>query len=163
MSNINWGNLLFGFSGRINRAKWWLTVLITVIVNILVSVITNAVQSTAIIGIIGLISFVAMFWISLAAGVKRLHDLNRTGAWLIYFILGPFSCSGLFAIVGLDVMAALCRTSLSTLLPWRVGTTAIIVGVLALILYVWAFVWFGCLRGTVGPNQYGPDPLEGRV
>ena len=25
---------------------------------------------------------------------------------------------------------------------------------------VWAFVELGCLRGTVGPNQYGPDPLE---
>jgi uncharacterized membrane protein YhaH (DUF805 family) len=25
---------------------------------------------------------------------------------------------------------------------------------------VWAFVELGCLRSTVGPNQYGPDPLE---
>jgi uncharacterized membrane protein YhaH (DUF805 family) len=25
---------------------------------------------------------------------------------------------------------------------------------------VWAFVELGCLRGTVGPNRYGPDPLE---
>jgi uncharacterized membrane protein YhaH (DUF805 family) len=24
---------------------------------------------------------------------------------------------------------------------------------------VWAFVELGCLRGTVGPNRYGPDPL----
>ena len=25
---------------------------------------------------------------------------------------------------------------------------------------VWAFVELGCLRGTVGPNHYGPDPLS---
>jgi uncharacterized membrane protein YhaH (DUF805 family) len=30
-------------------------------------------------------------------------------------------------------------------------------------LGIWALIWFGCLRGTVGPNQYGPDPLEGKV
>ena len=24
---------------------------------------------------------------------------------------------------------------------------------------IWAFVELGCLRGTPGPNQYGPDPL----
>ena len=41
-------------------------------------------------------------------------------------------------------------------------TRAITLGIAA-ILGVWALIWFGCLRGTVGPNQYGPDPLEGRV
>ena len=25
-------------------------------------------------------------------------------------------------------------------------------------LAIWAFIECGCLRGTVGPNQYGPDP-----
>jgi len=165
MSNINWGNLLFGFSGRINRAKWWLTVLVAVIINILVSVVSNVVESAAVIGIIGIVSFVALFWVSLAAGVKRLHDLNRTGAWLILFYLGPVLLAAVFfAIVGLDVMAALVSDkSLDGTTMARVGTTAIIMGVLALILYVWAFVWFGCLRGSVGPNEYGPDPLEGRV
>ncbi len=24
---------------------------------------------------------------------------------------------------------------------------------------IWGFVEIGCLRGTEGPNQYGPDPL----
>jgi uncharacterized membrane protein YhaH (DUF805 family) len=30
-------------------------------------------------------------------------------------------------------------------------------------IWVWAVVELGCLRGTTGTNQYGPDPLEGRV
>jgi len=25
---------------------------------------------------------------------------------------------------------------------------------------VWAFVELACLRGTVGPNAYGPDPID---
>lgn len=27
---------------------------------------------------------------------------------------------------------------------------------------IWAFVEVGCLRGTMGPNQFGPDPLHGK-
>jgi uncharacterized membrane protein YhaH (DUF805 family) len=26
-------------------------------------------------------------------------------------------------------------------------------------LGIWFFVQTGCLRGTVGPNRFGPDPL----
>jgi uncharacterized membrane protein YhaH (DUF805 family) len=26
-------------------------------------------------------------------------------------------------------------------------------------LTIWGFVEIGCLRGTTGPNIYGPDPL----
>jgi uncharacterized membrane protein YhaH (DUF805 family) len=28
---------------------------------------------------------------------------------------------------------------------------------------IWAFVVLACLRGTRGPNRYGPDPLAGNV
>ena len=27
------------------------------------------------------------------------------------------------------------------------------------VVALWFFVELGCLRGTVGPNRYGPDPL----
>ena len=43
-----------------------------------------------------------------------------------------------------------------------IGRRRIIIGALSLALGIWALIWLGCLRGTVGPNQYGPDPLEGR-
>jgi uncharacterized membrane protein YhaH (DUF805 family) len=30
----------------------------------------------------------------------------------------------------------------------------------AFAISIWGFVELGCLRGTDGPNTYGPDPLE---
>jgi uncharacterized membrane protein YhaH (DUF805 family) len=27
------------------------------------------------------------------------------------------------------------------------------------VLGIWGFVELGCLRGTAGPNRFGPDPL----
>jgi uncharacterized membrane protein YhaH (DUF805 family) len=101
----------------------------------------------------------------LAAGAKRLHDLNRTAAWLVVFYLGPVLLVVVFFIVaGADVMGALVSNdSLDGSTLARVGATGGIVFLLAFLLGIWALIWFGCLRGTVGPNQYGPDPLEGRV
>jgi uncharacterized membrane protein YhaH (DUF805 family) len=165
MSDINWGRLLFGFSGRINRAKWWLAVLVSIIISVVVAAVTNVISSEGLGAVISLAGAIPQIWISLAAGVKRLHDLNRTGAWLVLFYLAPVVLVvAFFAIVGIDVMGALISDKpLESGVIARVGTTAVIIGLLLFILWVWALIWFGCLRGTVGPNQYGPDPLEGRV
>jgi len=163
MEGINWGNLLFGFGGRINRAKWWLTVLIYIIISVVAAIIAASVGET-VGNLVTLAAIIPQLWIYLAGGVKRLHDLNRTGAWLVVFILGPIILVILFfVIVGMDVLVAIANQNLDAATIARVGITGGIVGLLVFILGVWALIWLGCLRGTVGPNQYGPDPLEGRV
>jgi uncharacterized membrane protein YhaH (DUF805 family) len=163
MSDINWGNLLFGFRGRINRAKWWLAVLIYFIIAV-VAAIVSAVMPETVGGLVTLAALIPQVWIYLAASVKRLHDLNRTGAWLVLFVLGPVVLVILFFVIaGMDVLLALGSGDLDGAALARVGAIGLIVGLLVFILGIWALIWFGCLRGTVGPNQYGPDPLEGRV
>jgi uncharacterized membrane protein YhaH (DUF805 family) len=164
MSNINWGHLLFGFSGRINRAKWWLAFLISAIIGVVASIVSG-VTSYGVGAAVTLLAFIPQFWISLAASVKRLHDLNRTGGWLVLFYLGPaLLVIVFFVIAGIDVLAALLSDkALDPVIFARVGITGAIIGLLIFILGVWSLIWFGCLRGTVGPNQYGPDPLEGKV
>jgi len=34
---------------------------------------------------------------------------------------------------------------------------------LSFAISIWAIVVLGFLRGTRGPNRYGPDPLEGHT
>jgi uncharacterized membrane protein YhaH (DUF805 family) len=163
MANINWGNLLFGFSGRINRAKWWLSILIYIIVGVVAAIIAAVVGET-VGNLVSLAAVIPQIWIALAAGAKRLHDLNRTAAWLVLFVLGPVVLIILFFVIaGMDVVFALATGDLDAATLARVGAIGAILGLLWLILAIWALIWFGCLRGTVGPNQYGPDPLEGRV
>jgi len=43
---------------------------------------------------------------------------------------------------------------LGPLAPFRLGVVAIAVGI-----WTWSFVELAFLRGTVGPNRYGEDPL----
>ena len=77
---MNFGHILFSFSGRINRAKWWLAVLISIILSLVVTGLALAIQSDAINTVLNLVVSVVTLWIGLAAGAKRLHDLNKSGA-----------------------------------------------------------------------------------
>jgi uncharacterized membrane protein YhaH (DUF805 family) len=167
---MNLGHILFSFSGRINRAKWWLSILIIAIFNIVVGyVLQNLPQGAS---IIGFIVWLIGLWMSLAIGAKRLHDLNRSGAWLVLFIGGPLLLLVIFfGFAGMSVGTALLTggdgqelspEAIAQIIS-QVGGIGLIIGVLWLALAIWALIWFGCLRGTVGPNQYGPDPLEGRI
>ncbi|MEI9885256.1 MAG: hypothetical protein WDN08_01955 [Rhizomicrobium sp.] len=42
------------------------------------------------------------------------------------------------------------------------GPLATILGGVATIISLWAFVELYCLRGTAGDNRYGTDPLAGK-
>jgi uncharacterized membrane protein YhaH (DUF805 family) len=80
-------------------------------------------------------------WIVVAVASKRLHDRNKSGWWLIVFILTPL-------IVG--AFGALTRS------------TALLA--VAFAFHLWSFVELGCRGGTKGGNRFGPDPrLHGQT
>jgi uncharacterized membrane protein YhaH (DUF805 family) len=39
------------------------------------------------------------------------------------------------------------------------GIALIPIGFVTLAISVWFFIEFGCMRGTIEPNKYGPDPV----
>ena len=151
---MDWGNLLFGFQGRINRAKWWLAVLVYFIVSIIVNIIGFATNYSTIFTILNLVVSIGMLVSSIAVGIKRLHDRNKPGWWLVIFYVVPGLLFGIGITMG--IVGVVSGSSSG-------GGIGIILSLVSLALWIWAFVELGCLRGTVGPNQYGPDPLEGRV
>jgi uncharacterized membrane protein YhaH (DUF805 family) len=150
---MDWIALLFRFNGRINRGKYWLAVLIYIAVwttFIAVSLIwlgglnienlLSFAGAALLIWLVGLVLLILETWSSLAVGVKRLHDRNKSGWWILLFWLGPGILGG-----------------------WQTATPdlggGLILSLAAAAIAIWAFVELGCLRGTPGPNQYGPDPL----
>jgi uncharacterized membrane protein YhaH (DUF805 family) len=82
---------------------------------------------------------------SIAVGVKRLHDRNKSGWYLLLFYFLPCTLAALSVLIGAFVED-------STII-------ATVLALLAFALVVWAFIEMGCLRGTVGVNRYGPDPV----
>ena len=111
------GEALFSFKGRMTRSDYWLKGLLPLLpVGILSNVLLYGVGTDgarAIAMVIGVISL----WPGLALALKRFHDRNHSGWFLLIFLIpiaGP----------------------------------------------IWFLVeaWF--LRGTVGPNRFGNDPLQ---
>jgi uncharacterized membrane protein YhaH (DUF805 family) len=124
-------NLLFSFQGRLNRAKWWLINIGAGVVEMIVfavlfggtAMMIMADPDQALVAMSGtnaivvVIVSVIAFWIGLSVAVRRFHDRNKSGWWVL--------------IVLVPVIGSL-----------------------------WFLIECGFLRGTAGPNSYGPDPLS---
>lgn len=127
-------DVFFSFSGRIGRAKWWLTqaaiVMVWVIAFFAFGMFVRIVDPSAAHGpgelssgglslaIALLCTILLSVWINLAGTVKRLHDRDKSIVWLcICFVplIGP----------------------------------------------IWLIVECGLLEGTRGDNRFGPPPGDG--
>ena len=156
---MDWGHLLFGFSGRINRAKIWLWILLWIIAWVIGVIAAFAVvYATGLVAvffliyaIIGIGSFISYF----AVVVKRLHDRDKSGWWLLVFVVLP---SVLVGISGAMTMSAMMESggNIPDINASPMGTIVYLIGAA---IGLWAFVELFCLRGTIGANKYGPDPL----
>lgn len=82
------------FNGRARRSEYWLFWLFTTIVSIILTVVGGLVMggndpSNPFSGgnLLSWIWTLAIFIPSLAVGVRRLHDSNRSGWWLLLILL----------------------------------------------------------------------------
>ena len=73
--------LLFSFNGRINRAKYWLMVLILSIAPFIVLLFSVTVGEVGIVLYI-LYSLIAI-WPGLAISAKRWHDRDKSAWWIL--------------------------------------------------------------------------------
>jgi uncharacterized membrane protein YhaH (DUF805 family) len=125
---------LFSAEGRLNRARFWSSLIYYFVAGLIAGVIysllwlifpvsigddgTPHVDGVAAIPflILGFAYFIALVWSGICVGIKRFHDRDKSGWWIL-------------------------------------------IQLVPLIGGIWYFVEAGCLRGTVGPNRFGPDPL----
>lgn len=146
---MDYQTLLFSFSGRINRAKYWLGVGLLIaywiVVAIVLSILYYALGSIGYIlaMVLGLAAIVGGMWAGLGIGIKRLHDRDKSGWWLVLFWIVPGFLSGIGNVSGTETMGLLFNLT-------------------SFAVSLWGFVEIGCLRGTEGPNRFGPDPLPPR-
>jgi uncharacterized membrane protein YhaH (DUF805 family) len=138
---------LFGAGGRINRAKYWHSVLIFIIAGLMTAVILFTAAGIAAPLFVIMVILVLIPWLlwGFSVTTERLHDRNKSAWWLVVFYLVP---------------GVLGQTGKATPLAGFAGTVLhYILALTAFALTIWGFVEIGCLRGTAGGNTYGPDPL----
>ncbi len=129
--------LLFGFSGRINRAKYWLALVIYIAAMLIMAGIVIGAGMAMMFFIVAIIVYIPAVISCFAVGIKRLHDRDKSGWWLLVFYVLP-------AVLG-----------------WLAETTGpyLVFELASFAFAIWGLVELGFLRGTAGANQYGPGPL----
>jgi uncharacterized membrane protein YhaH (DUF805 family) len=167
---MDWTWYLFQFEGRINRAKFWLAGLIIVCWMLFLALLTvtagylfggptsfyfdindifgvvdpqsyrslpRADLVSVLIHTVGAVLFV---WVYLATSVKRLHDRDKSGWWMVPFFVVP---------------------GLLEQFSDRLGDSipVILLSVGASILYMWGAIEMYFLRGSPRTNRFGADPL----
>lgn len=152
------------FSGRSRRMEYWMFFLFQMLIGVVFWVLLAIVGGSALMSggdptalaaaggaamivfaLYGLVSL-ALIIPAIAVTVRRLHDTNRSGWW----VLAPLSGYVIMLIGG--VMAAGSPDN-----PGLGGVLALVGGLAALGLAIVLLV-FMFLEGTKGPNNYGPDP-----
>lgn len=74
-----------GFSGRAPRAEYWYYTLFYIIVSLVLSGIDTALGLVIaeIIGVLSLLFMLASLLPGIAVGIRRLHDIGKSGWWLL--------------------------------------------------------------------------------
>jgi len=138
----------FSFSGRINRKPYWMFLLSIFICMLIIGGIAGGFYGLGLypvsVIIVG-VGYLALIVASVSFAVRRLHDRDKSGWWLLVFYLVPAILGGIAKYVsgpepGLNGFGAI----------FQLAST---------VISLWGLVEIGFLKGTVGPNRFGPDPL----
>ena len=156
----------FSPSGRISRKQYWLRFILpysAILIPLqLVGAFSDQEGSTyQTVNVIITLVYLVCFWPSIAILVKRIHDRNKSG-WYILFLFGSAIALSVMALVWLGTAlysAANGGTVTFTGSMGVAGVLTIIAAIAVLGINIWFFVEFGCLRGTIGANRFGPDPV----
>jgi uncharacterized membrane protein YhaH (DUF805 family) len=150
--------------GRITRARWWLAYALPVwaVLFVLLLDLSQVVYRTGTekprLDALWHPALLAIGVVTTIGMVKRLHDRGRTGLWAL----------AAWALPGMPwLLVTLFMTGVQVQGNTPGGNSLAVFFVLptfaAVALYLWLFVELGFLRGTVGPNRFGPDPLGGQA
>ncbi len=176
---------LFGFSGRINRAKMWLFLLVTLVWEV----------GTAV------LAFAGLQWSHYGQAIQTFNTNHKPFDPAPFPIPNPIAGSTWYAVGGIVVLFVLFVVAYFAIivkrlhdrnkgarwllfyvaLPWVLNAAVIATGsvqglphglfvgplglargvayVIACLIGLWVFIELYFLRGTRGENRFGPDPL----
>jgi uncharacterized membrane protein YhaH (DUF805 family) len=156
---MSWGEIFFGFHGRINRKTYWAASIVVAVIGLAFNALLaylatgNPVapevwqrpgDKSAIWAPVWLAYFAFLVWPSTALAIKRLHDRDRQPwLWYLYYTL-----SLLFVLLPPMSKTDADPSFISQLLLIPLA-----------IFGLYLFFELGVLRGTPGPNRHGDDPM----
>lgn len=107
MADFDWKTFLFTFDGRVSRSDFWLRWIlpywgIMIVLFGIASLLGLDGVGGVFMLLINLIALVAI-WPSLAVSIKRLHDRNKSGWWLLLLLIPVVG--GLWYLIDVGILA----------------------------------------------------------
>ncbi|MGH7055482.1 MAG: DUF805 domain-containing protein [Stellaceae bacterium] len=156
----SFGAFYFSPRGRISRSQYWLKFFLPVlIIGAILGGIAGGIEGAGGGGgwkVLPDIFELLVIWPGIAVLIKRIHDRDKSGA-LVWALYGPMIPEIVFAIIAIGVAVSGDRSA-------AVGLFAVagVLGLITVLVGIWFFIEFGCMRGTIGANRFGPDPVSRR-
>ena len=136
------------FHGRASRAEYWMFFGVCYMAQLLFSIVMNVSQGVYVdavnpISLIYLVYLMVIFIPSLAVGVRRLHDIGKSGWYL----------------AGALILAVILAFAIGLAIAFKSNVVAIVSMPLFMILLL-VFYIVPMLKGQPGENKWGPNPNE---
>jgi uncharacterized membrane protein YhaH (DUF805 family) len=139
---MDWVYLLSSFEGRISRKAFWIGIAVLIAAELAGYLIAQALQGDRLSAIVDL----AFVYPEFAIAAKRAHDRDLP-IWILIVFFGGGAVLDLLTV--LELSGGNDQPSLMSLM----------IAVPFTVLLVALLIELGFRRGTIGPNQYGPDPV----
>jgi uncharacterized membrane protein YhaH (DUF805 family) len=139
---MDWVYLLSSFEGRISRKTFWIAIAVLIAAELAGYLIAQALQGDRLSAIVDLVFVYPEF----AIAAKRAHDRDLP-IWILIIFFGGGAVLDLLTV--LELSGGTDQPSLMSLM----------IAVPFTVLLVALLIELGFRRGTIGPNQYGPDPV----
>ena len=138
----------FDFHGRASRSEFWMFFGVYYMAQLVFSIVMNVSQGVYVdavnpISLIYLVYLMVIFIPSLAVGVRRLHDIGKSGWYL----------------AGALILAVILAFAIGLAIAFKSNVVAIVSMPLFMILLL-VFYIVPMLKGQPGENKWGPNPNE---
>ncbi|MCK9517010.1 MAG: DUF805 domain-containing protein [Ottowia sp.] len=154
---MNFKYLYTSFDGRINRKPFWLGAIGLFVVGLVLSLVVVGpltAVSVSLGKILSLLLSLILLYPGIALCIKRLHDRDKP-VGLVWVFIAPGLVYQVADLLGLATRTMSVQGQVVPV-PTVIGT---VLGLVSLVVGIWALITLGIRKGTAGPNPHGPDPL----
>jgi uncharacterized membrane protein YhaH (DUF805 family) len=140
----------FDMNGRVRRSEFWYFVLACFVVYLIAAILDGILRTGLLSAVVGL----GLLLPTAGLGARRLQDIGKNGqlvwAWVALALINLVMA----LLIGLmGPMGAFGFLVFFFSIGWLINLAGLVIAIV--LIYFWA------QPGTVGPNQYGPDPKSG--
>jgi uncharacterized membrane protein YhaH (DUF805 family) len=152
---MDFQELFLTSSGRVSRKTWWIGTVILIIASLVLYFVLGLVGLGATSTFGPIIVYALIVYPAFNLGLKRRHDRDNDGTDFKIF-MGVSAVVTLLQAFGIGYTATDLGNGMVVMAPGMIMTVVnLALGVFA----IYIIVQNGFLKGTAGPNTYGPDPL----